>query len=97
MTALLSSLEAEHPNVKSVMMAALANVCPTHLLDRDVARAWEARHPEIPAKASLARGRARAAARPEEAGSPASREPEPRRLPLVDGGATGLAGGRAVR
>lgn len=59
MAALLSSLEAENPHVKSVMMAALANVCPTHLLDRDVQRAWEERPAEIPAKASLAAGRPR--------------------------------------
>lgn len=56
---LLTSLEAENPHVKSVMLAALANVCPTHLLDRDVQRAWDERSPEIPAKASLAAGKPR--------------------------------------
>lgn len=56
---LLTTLEADHPHVKSVMLAALANVCPTHLLDQDVQRAWDERSPEIPAKASLAAGRPR--------------------------------------
>lgn len=59
MTELLAQLEKEQPHVKSVMMAALANVCPTHLLDQDVARAWDERDPAIPAKASLAAGRSR--------------------------------------
>jgi hypothetical protein len=40
------------------MMTALSNVSPTHLFDRDVARAWGQRSAEIPAKATLAGGRA---------------------------------------
>lgn len=59
MTELLAQLEKEKPDVKSVMMSALANVAPTHLLDRDLTRAWEERDPSIPAKASLGAGRAR--------------------------------------
>ncbi len=59
MTALLQTLEADNPNVKSVMMAALANVCPTHVFDADVALAWEERDASIPAKASLGAGKAR--------------------------------------
>jgi tRNA 2-thiocytidine biosynthesis protein TtcA len=43
MTALLSELEKSNPNLKSVMMAALANVSPSHLLDRDVADVWKNR------------------------------------------------------
>jgi tRNA 2-thiocytidine biosynthesis protein TtcA len=43
MTALLARLEADHPNLKSVMMAALANVSPSHLLDRELADVWQAR------------------------------------------------------
>ena len=54
MTELLTELERQHPNVKSVMMAALANVSPTHLLDSDLIRAWHARPAEIPPKSSLA-------------------------------------------
>ena len=48
MAALLSQLEREHPNVRSVMLAALANVCPTHLLDRELLEAWSSRasHPQ---------------------------------------------------
>ena len=38
---LLTELERQIPNVRSVMMAALGNVRPTHLLDREVAEAWE--------------------------------------------------------
>src|SRR5262245_8167200 len=39
--ALLTELERQIPNVRSVMMAALGNVRPSHLLDREVAEAWE--------------------------------------------------------
>ena len=39
--ALLTDLERQIPNVRSVMMAALGNVRPSHLLDREVAEAWE--------------------------------------------------------
>jgi len=46
---LLADLERRIPNVRSVMMAALGNVRPSHLLDREVASAWEkdaGHHPE---------------------------------------------------
>lgn len=59
MTELLRSLQQEKPDVKSVMMTALSNIAPTHLFDRDVARAWDERDPAIPAKASLGAGKAR--------------------------------------
>ena len=39
---LLASLEKEIPDVRAVMAASLANVRPSHLLDREVAEAWEA-------------------------------------------------------
>jgi tRNA 2-thiocytidine biosynthesis protein TtcA len=38
--ALLGDLERRIPNVRSVMIAALKNVRPSHLLDRQVAEAW---------------------------------------------------------
>jgi len=47
MTDLLAQLEQGHPHVRSVMLNALRNVRPTHLLDRDVARAWAERAPEV--------------------------------------------------
>ena len=36
----ISDLETEIPDVRRVMLAALGNVRPTHLLDREVAEAW---------------------------------------------------------
>jgi len=84
MTELLTQLEAEQPNVKSVMMAALGNVCPTHLLDRDLGRAWEERHPSIPAKGSLGAGKSRLLLHGMQPVNEASAPPPPgRRLPLV--------------
>ena len=47
MTELLGKLEADHPNLRNVMLAALQNVRPTHLLDQDVQRAWAARPADI--------------------------------------------------
>lgn len=44
---LLDELEREQPNLRSVMLHAIGNVRPTHLLDRDLARAWAERAPEI--------------------------------------------------
>jgi hypothetical protein len=39
MKALLSRLEAEHPNLRQTMLAALGNVNLTHLLDRQAGEA----------------------------------------------------------
>jgi tRNA 2-thiocytidine biosynthesis protein TtcA len=47
MTRLLADLERDHPHVRAIMLNALRNVRPTHLLDPDVARAWAERAPEI--------------------------------------------------
>jgi tRNA 2-thiocytidine biosynthesis protein TtcA len=37
MKALLTRMEAEHPHLRATMLAALGNVIPTHLLDKDFA------------------------------------------------------------
>ena len=77
MTALLAQLEVGHPHVRAVMANALRNVRPTHLLDREVARAWAERAPEIrPVTMPVPRIR-HAAARPVLAGGKL-------RLPVVD-------------
>jgi len=54
MTALLADLERDNPHVRAIMLNALRNVRPTHLLDRDVARAWAERDGEIRPTASPA-------------------------------------------
>jgi tRNA 2-thiocytidine biosynthesis protein TtcA len=77
MTALLAQLEVGHPHVRAVMANALRNVRPTHLLDREVARAWAERDPEIrPATMPVPRIR-HAAAQPVLAGGRL-------RLPVLD-------------
>ena len=47
MTRLIADLEKDNPHVRSIMANALRNVRPTHLLDRDVSRAWAERSPDI--------------------------------------------------
>jgi len=47
MTRLLDELEKTNPHVRAVMFNALGNVRPTHLLDRDVQRAWAARPADV--------------------------------------------------
>jgi tRNA 2-thiocytidine biosynthesis protein TtcA len=64
MTALLADLEKSNPHVRSVMANALRNVRPTHLLDRDVARAWAERSPDIRPAAVVAPRAQHAAAEP---------------------------------
>jgi tRNA 2-thiocytidine biosynthesis protein TtcA len=47
MSAMIAQMEKDNPHVRSSMLNALRNVRPTHLLDRDVARAWNERDPAI--------------------------------------------------
>jgi tRNA 2-thiocytidine biosynthesis protein TtcA len=63
MTQLLADLEKQNPHVRNVMLNALRNVRPTHLLDKDVARAWAMRTDDIrPAVAPAPRAKHHAAA-----------------------------------
>jgi tRNA 2-thiocytidine biosynthesis protein TtcA len=64
MTRLIGELEREHPNVRAVMANALRNVRPTHLLDRDVARAWAERSADVRPVAAPAPRARHAAAQP---------------------------------
>ena len=74
MTRLLEQLEAENPHVRSIMANALRNVRPTHLLDRDLARAWAERAPDVRPVTAPEPREARAAALPIAQGG---------RLPIV--------------
>ncbi len=62
MGALLTELERHNPHVRAIMLNALGNVSPTHLMDRDLARAWRDRpsdiRPAVPAVARPAHARA---------------------------------------
>jgi tRNA 2-thiocytidine biosynthesis protein TtcA len=69
MTRLLGELEATIPNVRAVMANALANVRPSHLLDRDVGRAWAERAADIRPDAEVVVRERRFAAAERTAGS----------------------------
>lgn len=79
MTKLIGDLEATHPYVRSVMLNAIRNVRPSHLLDRDVARAWAAAQPPAPASPDAPSPTKRTLALPVRSSS------GKRHLPVVDG------------
>jgi tRNA 2-thiocytidine biosynthesis protein TtcA len=64
MTALLDELSRESPNLRAVMANALANVRPTHLLDRELLEAWAARPESVRPKPQVPRRAARHGALP---------------------------------
>ncbi len=71
---LLTKLEATHPDVRNVMLNALGNVRPTHLLDIEVGAAWEARpdaiRPRAPApRATQRHAKALPVVQPDEEGA----------------------------
>lgn len=47
MKELLSELERDNPHLRSIMLNALGNVRPTHLLDRDLLSAWQTRAADV--------------------------------------------------
>jgi len=47
MRALLNDLESKHPDVRSVMLNAIKNVHPSHLLDAAVAKVWAERPADL--------------------------------------------------
>ena len=73
--ALLAQLEATKPDIKSVMMRAIGNVRPTHLMDKDVLAAWEKRPDDVRRDGDLKPGPKRSAAEPVKRGGP--------RLPVI--------------
>lgn len=74
MKELLSMLEAKIPDVRNVMLQAMRNIRPTHLLDREVLEAWEKRPEHI---------RARTPARAEGRGGYRNEPQVVKRRPLV--------------
>jgi tRNA 2-thiocytidine biosynthesis protein TtcA len=85
MSVMLKELEQEHPHVRSVMFHALQNVRPTHLLDRDVLEAWQARPADVGKKTTIAIPRKQHARALPIATSEGNTDPEvkaPRKLPM---------------
>jgi tRNA 2-thiocytidine biosynthesis protein TtcA len=54
MKAMLDRMEAEHPHLRASMLAALGNVVPSHLLDKDLAAAAPPATAETPARTTTA-------------------------------------------
>jgi len=56
MSDLLNDLESKYPGVRNVMVAAMKNIRPSHLLDQDLSEVWAARSPEIRPTRGMAKG-----------------------------------------
>jgi len=84
MTQLLDQLERDNPNIRSVMLHAIKQVNPSHLLDRDVAKVWLSR----PSESTPTRPKNSAEPRGNEARPDASSSPPPALVQLRKPGAT---------
>ncbi len=70
MTELLNTLEKTNPHLRSIMLNALRNVRPTHLLDQEVLEAWQARPEHIRPVEEAAPRKSHAAAEPVDSSHP---------------------------
>lgn len=82
MRELLDALQREIPDVRNVMLSALSNVIPTHLLDEGLLEAWRHRPEHVRPKPLVERRPAHHAAEPKES---------TRRLPIVGDASRDLA------
>ncbi len=84
MAELLTNLEQNNPHLRSIMLNALRNVRPTHLLDPDVREAWSVR-PEHIRPAPLVEPRQQhAVAEPLISGGPVMDAPKGKRLRVIE-------------
>jgi tRNA 2-thiocytidine biosynthesis protein TtcA len=74
MAELLNELERTSPHLRAVMANALGNVRPTHLLDRDLAKCWAERSPDLQPKGLAPRAPAHHRALPVVSSEPSSGE-----------------------
>lgn len=84
MKRLIEQLETSNPHVRNIILAALGNVRPSHLLDTDVQEAWAVRPEHIQKTEPAARRTAHAGALPiETGGALVGTAPGKRPLPIL--------------